>query len=71
MSSRRSTIYYNIMTLNSIENHIKIIEIHNETSRSVKTTYRRISDIFSSYNRYSETAIENSLDKFEHLGFSK
>ena len=32
---------------------------------SVKYTYRQISDIFSRYNRLYETAIKNSVDKFE------
>ena len=58
-----------IMSSISIGNGIKIIKIHHENGGSVKTTNRKILDIFGPYNRLFETNIEDLVDKFEHLGF--
>lgn len=52
----------------SLENRIKIIQIHYENGRSVKTTFRKIIDIFGRYNRPSEPAIKNLVEKFESTG---
>ena len=52
----------------AIENCIKIIKIYYENGGSVKTTYRKISDIFGRYNRPCETVIKNLVDKFESTG---
>ena len=41
----------------SIENRIKIIQIHHKNGGSVKTAYHKIWDIFGRYNRPSEIAI--------------
>lgn len=52
----------------SIENRIKIIETFYENGRCVKTTFRKIRDIFGRHNRPSESAIKNLVDKFKSTG---
>ncbi|CAH0550852.1 unnamed protein product [Brassicogethes aeneus] len=52
----------------SIENRIKNIETYNENGRCVKTTYRKIRDMFGRHGRPSENAIKNLVDKFKSTG---
>ena len=47
--------------------HIKINKIHYENGEPVKNKYRKILDIYSSYNPSSEIAVKNLVDKFESI----
>ena len=55
-----------IMSLIQIKNRIKIIKIY-ITGGSVKTTYRKISDICGRYNYPSEAVIKNLVNNFSLL----